>query len=172
MPDFPPYSGSDAECHYCGSRDIASDYQAAKPPTSSIDATFQECTVRTCGCCLRKWYEAVPATQKESRMPDDKPTTPTGMLNAWLQEHDIGDGLPDRAVPFADLLYPRYAYRFQSIPLETWLEIQRRAAASLAQVAGGREIRKHWRDIIDGKVPFGLHVVNRAGEHCDTGPLA
>lgn len=103
-------------------------------------------------------------------MPDDNPTA-TEMLNAWLREHSIGDGLPGRAILFNNLLYPQYADDFKTVPEDIWLAIQRRAARLLADGGGAHEMHQHWRDIIDGIVPFGMRVIKADGTEHQPHPL-
>lgn len=63
------------------------------------------------------------------------------------------------------------ADHFETVREDVWLAIQRRAARLLADGGGDREMHQHWRDIIDGKVPFGMRLVKQDGTHCDAYPL-
>ena len=103
----------------------------------------------------------------DDRMDD----TADGMLNRWLAKYSIGEGLPGSAILFSNLLYPQYAYKFQTIPVDVWAIVQRRAAALLAEDTGTASVRAHWRDIIDGKVPFGMNIVTPDGVVKQARPL-
>jgi len=72
------------------------------------------------------------------------------------------DGIPKRIVLYEDMLYPQHRYKFEkTINPETWEWLQEEARKRLADydpryVAEG--VVKHWKEIANGKVPFGYKV--------------
>ena len=69
---------------------------------------------------------------------------------------------PARILTYENMLYPQYENKFQKvISKETWEWLQAEAHKNLEKNID-REIsptiRKHWMDIVDGKVPFGYTV--------------
>lgn len=81
-------------------------------------------------------------------------------IREWLNKGDRPLGLRD----FSNMLYPQYADDFRTIRLETFQWLQQRARELLAEYDGVKdqapvgEVEKHWRSIVDGKVPFGYRV--------------
>lgn len=73
------------------------------------------------------------------------------------------EGTPLRIVDFSNLLYPQYASKFNSITPETWSWAQSEAKKKLAEADAERwhpNVISHLRSVADGKVPFGLKVVD------------
>lgn len=73
-----------------------------------------------------------------------------------------------RLMDYDDMLYPQYRYKFDRvIDQSTWDHIQDEARKAIEQddalsdVGGVRahpDVRQHWENIVNGKVPFGFHV--------------
>ena len=59
------------------------------------------------------------------------------------------------------MLYPQYEYKFdKTISPETWSALQNEASRKLQESSGfvHPDVVKHWKNIVDGKVPFGYKV--------------
>ena len=60
-----------------------------------------------------------------------------------------------------DLLYPQFAYKFETMPRTTWIWLQEEARKKLEEEKGfpaHSEVIAHWESIRDGEVPFGFTV--------------
>ena len=65
-----------------------------------------------------------------------------------------------RLVDYDDMLYPQYEGKFEKIIDKiTWARIQEEARKNLESDAGCESVRQHWRNIVNGEVPFGYQVV-------------
>ena len=67
---------------------------------------------------------------------------------------------------FDDLLFPQYEHKFNCISTEVWEEVQELAKENYKDAEAHNfklvhpSVVEHWKSIIDGKVPFGLKVVD------------
>ena len=68
-----------------------------------------------------------------------------------------------RIVDYNNMLYPQYEYKFdKTISPETWNALQSEASRKLQESSefAHSDVVKHWKSIVDGKVPFGYKVKN------------
>ena len=64
-----------------------------------------------------------------------------------------------RLLDMDDLLYPQYEYKFRTIDSDTWEAVQREAKNRMIESKAVHPIVvAHWRNIVNGEVPFGLKV--------------
>lgn len=65
-----------------------------------------------------------------------------------------------RLIDYEDMLYPQYDYEFaKTISKSTWDLLQDEASKRLLENPNAHpEVIKHWKSIVDGKVPFGYEV--------------
>lgn len=66
-----------------------------------------------------------------------------------------------KIVDYDNMLYPQYKYKFdKTISLETWNALQSEANRKLQESSefAYPDAVKHWKSIVDGKVPFGYKV--------------
>lgn len=65
-----------------------------------------------------------------------------------------------RLIDYEDMLYPQYENRFaKTISKRTWDILQAEASKRLLETPNAHpEVIKHWKSIVDGKVPFGYEV--------------
>jgi hypothetical protein len=76
---------------------------------------------------------------------------------------------PLKMLNYDDMLYPQYRDRFdQSISTETWKWIQEQAKTRLAEDCdrphAHPDVRRHWKSIVEGVVPFGWHVAEEGNQ--------
>lgn len=65
-----------------------------------------------------------------------------------------------RLIDYDKMLYPQYYDRFNTISATTWKKIQETAKTYLNSYdLASDAVRKHWKSIVDGVVPFGYTVV-------------
>lgn len=68
-------------------------------------------------------------------------------------------GFPARLIRYEEALFPQYEHQFKSISEETWDWLQKEAKEHLkSRESACKEVKAHWKSIVDGKVPFGLLV--------------
>lgn len=73
----------------------------------------------------------------------------------------VGDG-PLRLQQMRNLLYPQYAYHFNSIPRDTWDQIVQLAKTELEKTTVAHpDVLAHQKKIAAGIVPFGLRIEER-----------
>jgi|WetSurMetagenome_2_1015567.scaffolds.fasta_scaffold187732_2 hypothetical protein len=81
-------------------------------------------------------------------------------VQEWLHER----GKPLALVRYENMLYPQYQYKFEKIiSQETWEWLQERAKRELNNTSNNTanpSVVSHWKDIVEGKVPFGYKVRN------------
>lgn len=69
---------------------------------------------------------------------------------------------PARLQKFEDLLFPQYSEKFEKvISADSWAWLQKRAGELLAEHPGDEvhnDVRRHWRSITAGEIPFGFRV--------------
>jgi len=81
----------------------------------------------------------------------------------FIQEWNaLGTKGPLRLLQMERLLYPQYAHKWQTIDADTWEWLQAQARERIAEDEGlpaaRPAVRRHWRAIVEGVVPFGLAV--------------
>ena len=82
-----------------------------------------------------------------------------GFIKQWLH-NDNKCGL--KLINFDDFLYPQYENHFEkTISKERWESIQREAQNHIENREQAAEhVIKHWKNIVDGKIPFGFTIKN------------
>ena len=68
-----------------------------------------------------------------------------------------------KIMDYDNMLYPQYEYKFdKTISPETWNALQNEASRKLRESSefAHSDVVKHWKSIVDGKVPFGYKVKN------------
>lgn len=67
---------------------------------------------------------------------------------------------PFKVVDLNNLLFPQYRSKFEkTIDQETWGYLQKQAKENLeSEERGAFAVRKHWKSIVDGVVPFGFTI--------------
>ena len=68
-----------------------------------------------------------------------------------------------KIMDYDNMLYPQYEYKFdKTISPETWKALQNEASRKLRESSefAHSDVVKHWKSIVDGKVPFGYKVKN------------
>lgn len=63
-----------------------------------------------------------------------------------------------RLIKYEDMLYPQYAFKFNTINKETWKFLQDEAKNKLEETRISNNVRKHLEEIVNGVVPFGYSV--------------
>lgn len=78
-----------------------------------------------------------------------------------VREFMMVDG-PLRLIDYSNMLYPQYADSFQStITRECWAKVQEKAGERLkVQPHANPTVVAHWQSIVDGKIPFGMTVMD------------
>lgn len=75
-------------------------------------------------------------------------------VKAWMHLDS-----PLRLIDFRQMLYPQSAARFErTLDPQSWAWVQGEARRLLREGAGAPAVLQHWKDITDGKVPFGFLV--------------
>lgn len=67
-----------------------------------------------------------------------------------------------RLIDYDNMLYPQYAYKFEKvIDKDTWEALQKQAKENLKKnTDAAPRVIAHWKDIVNGIVPFGYEVVD------------
>lgn len=67
-----------------------------------------------------------------------------------------------KLVNYDNMLYPQYDYKFEkTINSHTWEALQKQAQENLASSErASSSVSTHWKNIVDGVVPFGYTVVD------------
>ena len=68
-----------------------------------------------------------------------------------------------RLVDYDDMLFPQYNYKFdKTISNEVWKNLQKQSKELLSDNTDyvHPHVLSHWKNIVDGKVPFGYHVTD------------
>ena len=78
------------------------------------------------------------------------------MIKEFFHESKIGM----RLVDYEDMLYPQYKEKFEkTISQNTWESLQKQAEINLKESPNAHpKVIKHWKSIVEGKVPFGYKV--------------
>lgn len=77
------------------------------------------------------------------------------MVKEFIHKSEVGMKLMD----YEDMLYPQYKPHFEKvISKKTWDKLQQLAKEKLEKVAACPKVKKHWKSIAAGKVPFGFKV--------------
>lgn len=65
-----------------------------------------------------------------------------------------------KIVDYDEMLYPQYEHDFQkTISQSTWKSLQEQAEIKLKETPDAHpEVIKHWKSIVEGRVPFGYEV--------------
>lgn len=65
-----------------------------------------------------------------------------------------------RILNMDNMLYPQYEEYFRTIPRSTWEALQKQASENLSERKDDArpDVVRHWKSIVDGKVPFGYKV--------------
>lgn len=67
-----------------------------------------------------------------------------------------------KLVDYDNMLYPQYYHKFnKTISSDTWEALQKQAQENLSSSEFASQcVRTHWKNIIDGVVPFGYTVID------------
>lgn len=78
------------------------------------------------------------------------------MIKEFFHESKIGM----RLVDYENMLYPQYERDFKkTISQDTWESLQKQAEINLKESPDAHpKVIKHWKSIVEGKVPFGYKV--------------
>lgn len=78
------------------------------------------------------------------------------IIDGWYWNNKCGL----RMVNFDDMLYPQYDYKFaKTISAEQFEKIKEQAKENLDKTKYAHpDVVKHWKSILDGKVPFGFTI--------------
>lgn len=81
------------------------------------------------------------------------------VIKEWeFRDNECGLRLQD----MDNLLYPQYAYHFNSISQRQWTAVQEKARKCIEENkkngTAHPDIVEHWKSIVNGIVPFGLHI--------------
>ena len=78
------------------------------------------------------------------------------MIKEFFHESKIGM----RLVDYEDMLYPQYEEKFKKIiSKDIWESLQKQAEINLKESPDAHpKVIKHWKSIVEGKVPFGYKV--------------
>lgn len=78
-----------------------------------------------------------------------------GIITHWLARTNCAM----RLLEFDDMLYPQYAYKFNSITKSIWEDLQKKARECLAaSPAASPAVIAHWQSMVDGVPPFGYSL--------------
>lgn len=76
-------------------------------------------------------------------------------IKHWMSYEDE----PMRLINYKDMLYPQSEDKFMVISEETWKWLQEKAAENIKSIPLAHpEVIAHWKNIVNGKVPFGYQV--------------
>lgn len=77
-------------------------------------------------------------------------------IKEWMYS-DNKTGL--KILNYDDMLYPQDKEKFEKIiSKETWKGLQKEAKEKFKNKFASPMVRQHWKDIIDGKIPFGYNI--------------
>lgn len=68
-----------------------------------------------------------------------------------------------KMIDYDDMLYPQYEHKFKkTLSTDTFEALQKEASKLFEDSKGAHpEVIKHWKSIVDGKVPFGYMLEDR-----------
>ena len=68
-----------------------------------------------------------------------------------------------KMIDYDDMLYPQYEHKFEkTLSTDTFEALQKEASKLFEDSKGAhQEVIKHWKSIVDGKVPFGYMLRDR-----------
>ena len=83
-----------------------------------------------------------------------------GCIGWKMIEEFMSVKAPSAIMNYRDMLYPQYEQKFQkTITNDTWKLLQKEAKKNLKEEEHShKDVRKHWEDIVAGKIPFGYTI--------------